>query len=1430
MIVTKSEFKMMSESQQGVKVKKSMPRKGDDELKTMSLKYETIKYSDAKKKLEKSKTGKNDPAIVIQYGQRKRTEGKNYLLSTINTVSEGHTNPAALVGLYGAQSHKKGVSDKVYQLAVKEARNINRALKKRNQIKGLKQKLARSLVSQTKPKTCRKHGTTVFYGFNKEKCFCVCKSPPLDKIGQKENIKVDLKAGEVFMSENDTFRMIALSVMNEAKNDNIRIFCKNCHDRSKSCNGCTFENTALSLAEKESLRAIEQNMWEEQSPVSDAKIVVCRYLLKENAEKLYDSKFSNYKVALSSSMRLKTKLSKNNLLEKFHTIFEDELKKDYYELIEPEDLDPKLPVYFSSINYVLVVTNVKSKLRPINNCSFPHRNGSLNENSIVPPNIENDPVKMLIAFRTNQWIGVLDLANAFKSIYSASDSNNIRNFVWIRSLEKPQMVIWRPKRVNFGSSLSTTFLHVARLKFVSKMTQTPEGLYSCLELTYIDDQTFSGKSPEHLLQVQKDICQAYAKYSFEVKHCITSMDEDKRTQFLAIDWNLSKKDDHGRKSDTIKPNIWLCLQPKKRGKNGEELNEKNLEDLILSKTVAARLLGLLFSYLQADITPILASAKIYFTKVAAVAKDWKSPIKLYDEGLHEEFRKFCISLIGLNDRLKPTNRVIIDDDSVVEKIICCNDAGTYLQCASVYIVTRNVVTNEYRSNIILSKNKIGKLSIPKMELLSSKVALGQIVKFMRSCQRVKEFKFPVYILGDSQANSYNYDTGKSHKCIVTRNCTTIVLQGLKDLVTEYDSITKICMGFVPTEQNAADLCSKEFEDPVEVCNSKFFREGDKQFIDPDFPPAKHIFLTVTKAETVYRPLPLVGLKERPQQVDELENYNISDRQASRWPSHFSDVECCSHCNEEQGKSNNHVFFVSDNSDGRQPVVDLDQICELEQSTYHQLLESVSSFDKLLRVLARCRALFRNQKEKRFPKGKFDIQDMLHAFMTVVKSSQTIYSQEQDIKRHHLYKQGQILFVRSRIGTQWSFTNRSVPYVPVTDKKLVGLLIKKAHTVVIRDPLGVSHTGNALTKARLQSGDWATFVPGITVRIRKYINNCVTCRRYKIRFATTVESRNRFFSFFEKPGIFTYISVDISAPIMLRGSKTDKRPRKFFALITICLISKALHMALLEDYSAAAALTALGHLQLKYSGFISVILTDAGSQLTALDPTDPAFVRPPQIISLPPSNQVLNPIESSMAKIKSLIGTMFLNKEKMSLPTLTVIQAQHVLDYTAAIYNLRQIPGTRQNKDDCMISPFMLTRTYLEKEECERVVKELLTQQEENNENLLTCLVENQQFKKTLMAELKTLLVCNNRAVFQKTPKIDIEEGDICLVRRGTQNLRLVEVTERNPAGNYCSIRVLSRNKIEPKETHVSMLVLVHRPTKTLHKQNPAESKQKSSLG
>lgn len=1214
---------------------------------------------------------------------------------------------------------------------------------------------------------------------------------------------------QVFFSDSELIKLIAISVINEAKSDNIRLLCKSCHERAKGCDHCAFENTSLSLTEKENLHKIQNNMWDEVSPLDPNKrIVMCKYLLKKPASVLYDTKFSNYELALNNSKRLYTKLKKNNLLERFHNIFKEELDLGYYDIIEPEDLDPALPVYFSSINYVLVVTNVKDKLRPINNCSAYHRNGSLNENTIIPPCIEADPIKMLVAFRTQEYCGILDLKNAFKSLYSHESSNNIRNFMWIKSLDDQRMVIWRPLRVNFGSSLSSIFLHVARIKFVAKKVQTPEALASVVDLTFVDDEIFYAESASELKKVQDDICSAYRFFSFDVKHVFLSTDQSFRTQFLALDWVVDRKEDQNTRIDTIKPNIFLSLENRKRGKNGEELSLTNLETLILSKTVAARLLGVLFSYLQADINPILAAAKIHYTKIATVCKDWKTPIKAYDEKLHEEFYEFTKSLVGINERLEPRQRVVLPPNSVIERILVCHDAGTYLMAASLYIVSRDRDTNELQCHIVLSKNKIGKLSIPRMELLSSKIALSLLIKFLRSCPRARSYQYPVIFLGDSEANTHNFNPQKIHKCVVTRNTTTIVMRGVHDVVDEFKNIVAVKFAFLNSEQNSADLVSKVFEDPIEISNSSAFKHGDPKFLDNNFPPQEKIFLTVTGKEVNYKPIEKVA-----KDVAE-ETYNTgSTTFLQTWPICFSSTSCCDHCNDKEGESYGHVYSIQNGVISSH--IDLTTVIGLSPDTYNKIMHRNSSFNKIVRALARCKAILRNFKVSPHFNGQFTPNDLLFSFLTIIKSSQEMFGCEKEKKRHQIVMVSNILCFRTRIPVRdhnQGISDRVIPYVPSRDTKLTQLLIKQAHRVVIQDPLSVTHTSNSLTKSRLQSGDFATYIPKVTGKIKIFISNCATCSRYKAKFTTTVASTHRFFAYYDSLTVFCFISIDISAPIMLRPSKQDKRPRKYYILVVLCLVSKAVCLLLLEDYSKSSVAMALGQLQLRYSGRICLIVSDNGTQLSALDRNDPVFTSPPEIVTCPTASQVLNPVESITGKVKSLIATTFMNKESMNFPTLSVVQASSVLEYISCIYNLRAVSGARQSSEDTIISPYMIMRTHLSKTECNKSVTALLSGLEDSEDTLLHALTENRKLKSFLTQELKSLLVANNESFLQKVGKNTVKIGDVCLIRRGT-SLKLVNITDINESNNYAKIEIINHGKVKDDETHVSQLVVIHRPEK-----------------
>ena len=1222
---------------------------------------------------------------------------------------------------------------------------------------------------------------------------------------------------ETFMTDGDIFRMIALSVLNEAKTDNIRLLCEACHNKSRSCDDCTFQNSSLSITEKENLKLLQKNIWLETNPNDPQKqIVKCRYLLKEPANKLYHSRDSNYKLALESSIRLRNKLKMLNLLERYHNQLKEEVESGYIEVLDIKDVDPSMPVYFSTINYVLITTAVKDKLRQTQNCSFYHKNGSLNQNSIEPPALLGDPVKMLLCFRTNQHSGILDLKAAFKMLYQDPISNNLRNFVWIDSLETQNFKVWRPLRVIFGSALSTAFLDISRMKYIAKEVKLSQSIASLLQYVYVDDQIFFGRTPKELKETQEEICKAYEKYSFEVKHVFTSLDSNKRTQFLGLDWKLgSTEGDTGHKEDVIKPNIFFSLQKSKRGKNGEELSLNNIDDLILTKTLASRAVGILFSYLNCDLTPILASAKIYFSKISLITQSWKTPIITIDKQLHDEFYNFLKSLIGINDRLQYQKRVVIEDGKTIDRIYVCHDSGDQIISSNVYIVQKDKYGN-LESNIIMSKTKVGRLSLPKMELLGSKLGLGLLSKLLRSCPRLKDFDFPCYFLTDSEANTFSYSPHKIHKCIVTRNCTTIVMKGIKDILEENRNIQKIQFAFCNSQENAADTCSKIFPNSIEVANSSFFKNGHELYCKEDFPRTKNIFLTfLPNLEVIYKPVK--NRKPGAENKEEAETKMIASK-LNVWPIQYIRKEqCCSNCEDEIFENTGHTFAISTNSNDEQSSqIDTGQIKSWNKEDYTKLINRFSSLNKLLRSLARIKALFRNYRLKKELDHNFTTADLVHVFLTLIKTSQELHVCKEDIKRYEvLSNKCNIQFVRTRIAVMRKdnkfFQTHLIPYVPSNDKQLVKLLIQNAHTVNIIDPLGNSHLGNLLTKTRLQQGYFASFIPRATRKIRTFINKCGACSRMKVKFNESFPTKHRFLQYYNQAGLFTHCSLDLSAPIMLRPSKSDKKPRKYYILVCLCLFSSTTCLILVEDYSKSSVLHAIGQLQLRYSCRISLIVTDSGSQLSSLDPSDSVFITPPKIITAASSNQLLNVVESVTGKLKKLIATIFLCKQKLHLPTLTVIQCLSTLEIISNIYNTRLVSAARQDDKDIFISPFMISHTNLNGIQCKQSIEDLWIDLEDNNQHHLNIITQNRKFKELLISELKMLISCNNRIFLQKKNDIRFQKHDLCLVKRGNNSLKLVQIEEMSDSGNYCKIRIMNNRKLETQETHTSQLSIVYRP-------------------
>ena len=113
-----------------------------------------------------------------------------------------------------------------------------------------------------------------------------------------------------------------------------------------------------------------------------------------------------------------------------------------------------------------------------------------------------------------------------------------------------------------------------------------------------------------------------------------------------------------------------------------------------------------------------------------------------------------------------------------------------------------------------------------------------------------------------------------------------------------------------------------------------------------------------------------------------------------WPLDLNDTYCCTACDQNYGQRQGSVFQVTEHS----KTVNIEEVSGLDREEYEKLLTSVSSFNKLIRIVARCKALFYNFAEGISPKSKFEASDLLFSFLTIIKTSQKIYGTDKEIKR------------------------------------------------------------------------------------------------------------------------------------------------------------------------------------------------------------------------------------------------------------------------------------------------------------------------------------------------------------------------------------------------------------------------------------------------
>ena len=134
------------------------------------------------------------------------------------------------------------------------------------------------------------------------------------------------------------------------------------------------------------------------------------------------------------------------------------------------------------------------------------------------------------------------LLNAFKSLRTDPISNNLRRFFFTdiydenkTTIREEDMMIFRPTVLSFGSALSSPFLDLARIMFVSKKVEFPESQKCIINNFYVDDACLLSDCKEKLDKIYKDVNQAFTYYNFIVKPPMISYQKEKQIdKYLVI--------------------------------------------------------------------------------------------------------------------------------------------------------------------------------------------------------------------------------------------------------------------------------------------------------------------------------------------------------------------------------------------------------------------------------------------------------------------------------------------------------------------------------------------------------------------------------------------------------------------------------------------------------------------------------------------------------------------------------------------------------------------------------------------------------------------------------------------------------------------------------------------------------------------------------
>ncbi|GFQ95318.1 reverse transcriptase domain-containing protein [Trichonephila clavata] len=194
----------------------------------------------------------------------------------------------------------------------------------------------------------------------------------------------------------------------------------------------------------------------------------------------------------------------NSLYENYTSVFDSQLTDGIIESVNTKNLNQNL-IYYMPHHSIIKNDKETTKLRIVFDDSSKEKKTcfSLNDNLKTGPNLNPNPLILLLKFREFRIGLVSDVEKAFLQIVLAEEDRDCQRFLWSDNFPPNNLKIYRNKTVTFG--VKSPFLLTATIKHHIKNYEISQPLaYEILnEYLYVDDLITGTNTVNEALELSK---------------------------------------------------------------------------------------------------------------------------------------------------------------------------------------------------------------------------------------------------------------------------------------------------------------------------------------------------------------------------------------------------------------------------------------------------------------------------------------------------------------------------------------------------------------------------------------------------------------------------------------------------------------------------------------------------------------------------------------------------------------------------------------------------------------------------------------------------------------------------------------------------------------------------------------------------------------